>query len=131
MKKNNRKKPNFKSVAQLSKTLIENPKVHLSRKNLLDLGFFGSDCAMARIKVLDTLSLFEMGRVSLDGDHIRIIDLGLVDLIELGLYANPRLDRINVSGVPVDMIYEVLVDHEGNTHKRDVLYKVAGEGRKQ
>lgn len=131
MKKNNCKKSNFKSVAQLSKTLIENPEVHISRKNLLDLGFFGSNCALARIKAIDTVSLFEMGLVSLDDDSIRIIDLDLVDLIALGLYANPHIERIKVTGVTIDMICEVLVDHKGKTHKRDALYKVADKEEKQ
>jgi hypothetical protein len=110
---------------KLYRFLRDNEFIYLSNADLLELGIFGSADVIARIKVLNTFQLLELGILNTDGETPCITDLDVLDVIKLlNFPPEARIETINASGVRIDTIFQILTDHRGITHKRVVLYKI-------
>ena len=119
------KKTNVCLVVEPEKTSVLPSEIHLTKKQLLDLGFFGSDLALARIKAFPADQLEQLGVVCHRKGRRRVVDLGILDLLILRAFGdNARIESISVAGVMVDSIYEKVIDHRVVTHKRDIIYKI-------
>lgn len=109
--------------------LIKNQYVHLSTEDLLEMGIFGPDDVIARIKTLNTIDLLELGILSTDGEMPCVKELSTLDLIQLiNFIPEPCITSIKASGVNIDTIYQMITDHNGITHKRVVVYKIVAGG---
>ena len=114
---------------KLFQFLIKNQYIHLSTQDLLEMGIFGPDDVIARIKTLNTTDLLELGILSTDGEMPRVKELSTLDLLQLiDFIPDPRITNINASGVSIDAIYQMITDHNGIMHKRVVLYKIVKGG---
>lgn len=125
MSTNIQKHKKSKAEAKLFQVLMDHQHIYLSTEELLELGIFGADDVIARIKVLSTIDLLELGILSSDGGIPRVKELSILDLIHLiNFTPDAHIDRIKVSGVNIDTIYQMITDHKGITHKRVVVYKI-------